>query len=178
MNAVCGDGQRANYTLRNAPKYNNATVWVLRLEGGGLCFNEESCLARLNESEFMHPIPSRLVKPFDSWMDQTGGILSSDKQLNPNLYQTCMICTRLYVTWVMGSTPSGCHLVLIYQFVKFDWPKNTDDVACRHLCRHVQVRPFSQPRGWRARHLPARERRCGNEPSGRRPEVARAYTRT
>jgi hypothetical protein len=85
--AVCGNGEVANYLLRRAPDESNTTTWVIRFDGNGLCYNDVSCLERnLSKPETMRPLPSRDKTPFDQWMDQTGGVLSADRHLNPSFY--------------------------------------------------------------------------------------------
>lgn len=76
VNAVCGDGQLANYIVRRAPAVKNDTVWTIRLEGEGLCFNEVSCHHRANHSmmgKFMSPIPADAdQRGLNHWLDPDG----------------------------------------------------------------------------------------------------------
>ena len=56
-----------------------ASKWIIHLEGGGWCYDEEACVARsktpLGTSKLWHPT-----------MDFTSGLLSDDQESNPDFY--------------------------------------------------------------------------------------------
>jgi len=84
--AVCNNGERASYYVRPAVsgsgKDGNGkeNIWIVRFEGGNICFSPESCEARWagHDHEFMLP-----KEDATAFQDLNGGLLSEDPLLNP-----------------------------------------------------------------------------------------------
>ncbi|CAH8627113.1 unnamed protein product [Schistosoma bovis] len=74
--AKCNDGSSAGYYYRPA-KYTTVSRWLIFLEGGWYCFDEETCILR--ESNAFSLFSSKFWPKTRSF----GGILSSDPNANP-----------------------------------------------------------------------------------------------
>ena len=57
-NATCNDGTAAGYYLHMSPT--NSTKWMIYLEGGGLCYDLESCTKRPKILTSSTPWPKQL----------------------------------------------------------------------------------------------------------------------
>eukprot|EP00039_Didymoeca_costata_P012767 m.185631 g.185631 ORF g.185631 m.185631 type:complete len:196 (-) comp15578_c0_seq2:689-1276(-) len=44
--AVCNDGSQSAYYFHSATNSSNSDVWVLHMQGGGWCWDHESCMLR------------------------------------------------------------------------------------------------------------------------------------
>jgi len=83
--ALCNDLTPAGYYVRNGSSNN----WVIRLQGGGWCYDVPSCKGRMQASPYL--MTSKVLPP---QMNDTvkigpaahGGILSSDQSINPYFY--------------------------------------------------------------------------------------------
>ncbi|KAH8862655.1 Palmitoleoyl-protein carboxylesterase NOTUM [Schistosoma japonicum] len=78
--AKCNDGSFAGYYYRPA-KYPSVGNWIIFLEGGWYCFDEETCVLR--ESNAFSLFSSKFWPKTRS----LGGILSSDSNANPNYHE-------------------------------------------------------------------------------------------
>uniref|UniRef100_A0A3Q0KCP5 Putative notum n=1 Tax=Schistosoma mansoni TaxID=6183 RepID=A0A3Q0KCP5_SCHMA len=78
--AKCNDGSSAGYYYRPA-KYKSVNRWLIFLEGGWYCFDEETCILR--ESNAFSLFSSK----FWPKTRTLGGILSSDSNANPNYHE-------------------------------------------------------------------------------------------
>jgi len=83
--AVCNDGTPAAYYFR--PGYGSgASSWVIRLQGGGWCWDEESCKTRAVKYTTSNVCPPNITD-FDTIQGSAdNGILSSLVALNPYFY--------------------------------------------------------------------------------------------
>ncbi|CAH8560223.1 unnamed protein product [Schistosoma turkestanicum] len=78
--AKCNDGSSAGYYYRPA-KHASVSSWIIFLEGGWYCFDEETCILR--ESNAFSLFSSKFWPKTRS----LGGILSSDSNANPNYHE-------------------------------------------------------------------------------------------
>ena len=54
-NAVCNDGSRARYYVRKATKAEYRKKWLIVFQGGGSCYDNESCVERWNDLDRSSP---------------------------------------------------------------------------------------------------------------------------
>ena len=92
--AVCLDGSTPGYYLRQGSGRGNKN-WIIYLQGGAWCDNEESCLGRSR----MHLGSSLFFKP----LGNPGGILSSSNKENPEFYDWNVA----YLPYCDGSSFAG-----------------------------------------------------------------------
>lgn len=74
----CLDGSRAGYYFRKAASSRGETRWVIYFEGGGLCYDPQSCQSRAKTN----------LGSSDSWgLNRTGGnSLAVDSARNPDFW--------------------------------------------------------------------------------------------
>lgn len=72
--ALCNDGSKASYYLK---KGDNIEKWIIFLQGGAYCFNENTCLQRWQSS------PNLMSSKNLSLTRPASGILSPDNETNP-----------------------------------------------------------------------------------------------
>jgi hypothetical protein len=83
--AICNDGTPAAYYFR-AGYGSGADRWVIRLQGGGWCWDEESCKTREVKYTTSNVCPENLTDTETIGGSQHQGILSSNQTLNPYWY--------------------------------------------------------------------------------------------
>eukprot|EP00698_Gefionella_okellyi_P007143 TRINITY_DN173_c0_g5_i1.p1 TRINITY_DN173_c0_g5~~TRINITY_DN173_c0_g5_i1.p1 ORF type:complete len:209 (+),score=30.15 TRINITY_DN173_c0_g5_i1:40-666(+) len=76
--AICNDGTPSGYYFR--PSVNGSDVWIVHLQGGWWCWDEDSCNQRAQQSPAM--VSSK------TWGHQIeiGGMISDNATVNPNLF--------------------------------------------------------------------------------------------
>jgi len=78
MGAMCLDGSPAAYYFRAATATENSTKWLLFLQGGGWCYNENDCLGRTETDRgSSKEMPSNLT---------IYGMLNDDPDDNPDFH--------------------------------------------------------------------------------------------
>jgi len=101
LNVPCNDGSPAGYYFR--PGYGNGSkTWVIRLQGGGWCWDIKSCEDRWNTAPYFMSSKGLPKTMNDStliahWVAH-GGITSSNETINPYFYNS----NQVYV-WYCSS---------------------------------------------------------------------------
>lgn len=93
-NAICNDGSPAGFYFR---KGSNPKRWVIHLQGGGWCYDEPSCIARMQSTPGMMS-----SKAFPSTYE-VSGVFSQDSNINPHFHDA----TYMYIPYCTSDSFSG-----------------------------------------------------------------------
>eukprot|EP01112_Ceratiomyxa_fruticulosa_P019242 TRINITY_DN6272_c0_g1_i2.p1 TRINITY_DN6272_c0_g1~~TRINITY_DN6272_c0_g1_i2.p1 ORF type:complete len:378 (-),score=57.56 TRINITY_DN6272_c0_g1_i2:145-1278(-) len=110
-NAVCNDGTPAGFYFR-AGSGSGSNTWVVHLQGGFWCWNNDTCSTRSIQSPYY--VSSR------NWSEtlDVGGLFSTSQSNNPYFYNANMV----YVAYCSSDAWSGDRLPLSRkQYITDDW---------------------------------------------------------
>lgn len=94
--AICNDGSPAVYYMSEGAGEGKDN-WLVYLQGGGYCENEEDCMARAKESPKLVSTERRAEQV------NVGGIFLRDPELNPDFYNM----TQVYVSYCSSDLWAG-----------------------------------------------------------------------
>jgi len=105
LDVPCNDGTQAVYYFR-AGEGSGAKRWVIRLQGGGWCWDIGSCQGRQQSSPYWTSskyCPTAVNDTQDISGVPHGGILSSDPTINPDFYNA----NQVYLWYCSSDSHSG-----------------------------------------------------------------------
>jgi len=85
--AKCLDGTPAGFYIRHSPS--KSSSWIVHFEGGGMCFDEETCVQR--SQSLLGSSKTWPTSPMDDFDGGSHGLFSTDPAVNPDFHDWNMV---------------------------------------------------------------------------------------
>ncbi|KAH3763100.1 Pectinacetylesterase [Pelomyxa schiedti] len=103
---VCNDGTVAGYYIRLSVSVPASSNWLVHLEGGHWCWDDQTCMDRNSSSPYLMS-----NKYWTETLDKNSGVFSLDSTENPSFWDANQVyvnyCSRYFHTYMRVSVYSG-----------------------------------------------------------------------